>query len=285
MRVLCLHGKGTSGAIFKSQTGKMIAPFEKPSVRFSTNFTPTASFRGLLQGQGIEFDFVDAPLASSPAPGIDIFYPPPFYAFWNGDSLDEIDAARDWLADLVARSGPYDAVMTFSQGCALAATALLHHQAQAQSDPSSGPPPFKAAIFICGGVSLTVAESLGFTVSREAWDRDAASRKALSDRDSASAILAQGANRWTDVDGAGGYSVEDASREVSGPLQIRIPTVHIYGSKDPRYFAGVQLSSFCDPQTRKVYNHGGGHEIPRGEAVSRTIADLVRWALVAGKSG
>ncbi|KAL2008391.1 hypothetical protein VTN00DRAFT_8373 [Thermoascus crustaceus] len=262
MRVLCLHGKGTSGAIFKSQT---------------------ASFRGLLQGQGIEFEFVDGPHASLPAPGIDLFYPPPFYAFWNGDSLDEIHAARDWLADLVSRSGPYDAVMTFSQGCALAATALLHHQAQ--SDPSSSPPPFKAAIFICGGAPLTVAESLGFTVSQEAWDRDAASRKALSDKASAPAILAQGSKRWTDVDGASGYSVEDASREVSGPLQIKIPTVHIYGSKDPRYFAGVQLSSFCDPRTRKVYNHGGGHEIPRGDTVSRTIADLVRWALVAGKSG
>lgn len=131
-----------------------------------------------------------------------------------------------------------------------------------------------------------MAESLGFSVTPGAWEREHASRRALSDKAASSAILAQGSARWTAVDDADSYSVEDAAREVSGPpgLQIKIPTAHVYGSRDPRYFAGMQLSSLCDPQTRKAYNHGGGHEIPRGEAVSRTIADLVRWALAAGRS-
>lgn len=254
MKVLCLHGRGTSGAIFKSQT---------------------AAFRKHLLDLDIEFDFIDGPYCAQPAPGVDLFYEPPYYSFYEHDSLDAIDAARKWLLAVLARSGPYDAVIMFSQGCVLGATMLLLHQAEIPDLP----PPFNAAIFICGGVPLAVAESIGFQIPAEVRERDVAGRRALWTQADSKAILARGADRWAGLPSTG-KSEEDLRREITGPCQIPIPTVHVYGSKDPLYVAGVQLSGMCEETMRRVYDHGGGHEIPRTRDVSKSIADLIRWALV-----
>ena len=60
-------------------------------------------------------------------------------------------------------------------------------------------------------------------------------------------------------------------------LKIDIPTVHIYGIKDPRYTSSMQLAHFCAEDKRRVFDHGGGHEIPRTTKVSDQIAELLRW--------
>lgn len=46
----------------------------------------------------------------------------------------------------IAESGPFDAVMGFSQGAALAASLIIHHSRTRPAEP----PLFRAAVFICG---------------------------------------------------------------------------------------------------------------------------------------
>lgn len=158
----------------------------------------------------------------------------------------------------------------------MGAAALLYHQA----DSPSSPPPFKSAIFICGGAPLTVLERLGFHISMDAWERDFASRKALAEQADSSAILAKGSARWSaGADGVPRPTFDELTKEISGPFQLQIPTAHVYGARDPRYFSGIQLAGLCEAKKRRVFDHGGGHEIPRTEVVSKTIADMVRWAL------
>lgn len=205
---------------------------------------------------------------------MDLFYDPPYYAYWVQESVDAIKAGRQWLRDLIARKGPYDAVMMFSQGCTLGLSSLLLQGAEEPHKPL----PFKAAIFICGGPSFDIAQSVGYQVSEEMKERDRQSRLSLDLQADTSAILAQGAARWTGGH-TGGLSEDDLRAEIQGPFKIDIPTVHIYGNKDPRYLAGVQISAFCNPEKRKAFNHEGGHEIPRRDAVSRRIAMLVEWVL------
>ncbi|KZF26351.1 hypothetical protein L228DRAFT_264758 [Xylona heveae TC161] len=347
MRFLCLHGKGTSAAIFRSQT---------------------ASFR-LRLDPSFEFDFRDAPFASTPAAGIDLFYPPPYYSFWEGTAVSSIRAAHQWLLDLIDRDGPYDGVMLFSQGCALISSFLLYHMAERPDDPI----PFKTAIFICGGVGLPVVEALGIPVSQEAKDWDERTRHELQAQ---AAAIELGQDRWTgkplaSLGGAspspspslsngratstptppppssgtrlspaatnnGFFSLSNGNsgsgtatpvlenttipkswhgvgmtRDGEAPpgatrnkiiddmaaqaaldptnvfgfdctaipqrLIIPIPTVHIYGSKDPRYPASLQLAQFCDPSVRRMYDHEGGHDVPRNKFVSESIAELVKW--------
>lgn len=212
---------------------------------------------------------------------MDLFYDPPYYSWYEGDGIEPVREAYNWLNDYVAKNGPYDAAMMFSQGCVLGSSALLlHHE-----ETPDCPPPFKAAIFVCGGASLSVLEEMGFHVSAEARERDIASRSALALQAGSSSVMTKGADRWTGLGAlSGGLSEEQLRNEINSPYRIPIPTVHIYGSKDPRYAAGVHLSGICEPGKRRVYDHGGGHEVPRTTAVSNAIAELVQWALEQSKS-
>ncbi|KAJ5644543.1 hypothetical protein N7507_010554 [Penicillium longicatenatum] len=254
MKVLCLHGKGTSGAIFKSQT---------------------SSFRAQLRQKDIQFDFIDGPYKSEPAAGVDMFYPPPYYGFWERGSVDDIRTACVWLREYISTHGPYDAVMGFSQGTVLASAYLLFHEEETPYLPV----PFQVAIFHCGGVALQVLQELGFNITPAMHDRDLASRMALASSASVEAILRMGTNRWQGDNSGGGLTEEAIREEVKGPVQISIPTIHVYGTKDPRYTAGVQLSGVCDPEKRRCYNHGGGHEIPRQSVVTNALVELFEWAV------
>lgn len=233
-----------------------------------------ASFRRHLEDLNIEFDFVDGPFESTPGRGVDIFYEPPYYSFYDGESLDSIQKAHEWFMRYIAQHGPYDAVLSFSQGCALVFSTLLVHAAKTPHLPL----PFKAAVFICGGPVFTVAESVGYVMPEETKARDMQSRKDLKVQASSEAILAQGANRWAGTNKLA-VSDEDLRAEIQGPVKIDIPTVHIYGDKDPRYAAGVQLEAFCNLDKARSFNHEGGHDIPRRDVISRQIAWLVRTAL------
>ncbi|KAL4946080.1 serine hydrolase-domain-containing protein [Aspergillus oleicola] len=362
MKVLCLHGRGSSGAIFKSQT---------------------SSIRSRLTDLPLSFDFIDGPYPCSPAPGLDLFYNGPYYSFYPDietenkaeaqtqlpiakTSIEVILKAQEWLEGVIKEGGPYDIVLGFSQGTAIAAAALLLFAAQVQSKakPQSLSPksqfqdrehvdgdglgkeresispksPFKSAIFICGGAPLPLLEHIGYTISPVTKARDIASRAALFSMTSSSSILSHGSNRWSGtsldfpsipnpyshsfsnpygtplptpfltqtqiqpqsqhldlnlglrLDGTLSVSPSltsetDLRREMQGSIKIPVPTVHICGERDPRYVAGIQLSEVCEKSSRKVYNHGSGHEIPRFEAVSGALADLVRWAVRAAEEG
>ena len=58
----------------------------------------------------------------------------------------------NYLADFLTSEGPFDTVMGFSQGAALAATLILREQ------ESSGVQPFKCAIFLSGQLPFDCAE-------------------------------------------------------------------------------------------------------------------------------
>jgi pimeloyl-ACP methyl ester carboxylesterase len=164
---------------------------------------------------------------------------------------------------------------------------LLYHQA---ANPGA-PPPFKVAIFICGGVSLQVLEDLGTRVDQEAHDWDRRTKLLLQQKNDAAAVLRSGRDRWGSIkhedivlDGSNQWDLQNVFgldvTQFSEDLKIRIPTVHIYGSRDPRLPASLQLACLCDSEVRKTFDHGGGHDIPRSKEVSKTIAELVRWSVL-----
>lgn len=181
------------------------------------------------------------------------------------------------------KQGPYDGVITFSQGCALVSSYMLYKQ---WFDPDL-PSPFKFAMFICGGVPITVLKDLGVPVSKEVEELDERTKMQLMEKTKGEITR----DRWQvtdyasvvrraqfDSDDCFGLNLNTIPQE----LKIRIPTVHVYGCKDPRLPATVQLAGLCDPYIRKVYDHGGGHEIPRTKEVSDSLAELVQWGAEKG---
>ena len=178
--------------------------------------------------------------------------------------------------------------MLFSQGCSVIASFLMHYQAANPGAPS----PFKTAIFICGGIPLQVLEDLGVEVSKAAYELDDRSRELLLEKNQDAAVLQSGKERWAgptlteQIFGVDGATARDPKNifgldttKIPENLTIKIPTVHIYGYKDPRYAASVQLAHLCDPENRKMFDHGGGHDIPRAKEVSVAIANLVNWTV------
>ncbi|KAK2768307.1 hypothetical protein FQN54_000160 [Arachnomyces sp. PD_36] len=275
MRFLCLHGKGTSGDILKTQT---------------------CSFRPKLRSD-IDFDFVDGPVTGIPSPDVKLFFEPPYYAFWDEKvTLEGIRASHKWLLELLEKKGPYDGVLMFSQGCGFITSFLLYHRRERPDQPL----PFKTGVFICGSLPLRVLEDLEFPVPQAAYDIEDVTKRELQEKAASLNTMELGGDRWAQP---GGGTKNDArsSFDPSKPIDpqnvfgldftrmppdlgIDMPTVHIYGIKDPRYPGAIQLSQFYNSDLRKTYDHQGGHEIPRQNEVSQRIADLVEWAVSMAQS-
>lgn len=271
------------------------------AIRFPTKHT--AAFRAKLDKSYV-FDFVDAPFASKPAPGIDAIYKKEkTYTWWPQATPEAIRAAHLWVAEYAREHGPYDAVCCFSQGCSLASTMALYraigspaNRGRPGTEAEEETLPFRAAIFICGGVPLSALEDMGLEVPPRAYEISQRTGQLLNS--TAGRLTELAANLKLIRPGVGlwdgnlhdGRLVHDPSvrpdpSDVFGldftrfhaRARITIPTVHIYGSKDPRWPASIQLAEFCDDKME--YDHGGGHDIPRSTEVSNRIADMIRQVM------
>ncbi|AEO66741.1 9a741081-77ae-4704-b6ff-5111685aea1d [Thermothielavioides terrestris] len=264
IRILGLHGMGTSAEIFKSQT---------------------SAFRSKLPPH-FTFVFIDAPFPCAPAPGAEVLFTKrAYYAWWKDQTPNAIKLSHLAVTDYIERHGPFDILMGFSQGCALISSYLLYHARETPDKPL----PFQAAVFICGGVPLPALEDLGVDVTQRARDINEKTarglrKKALYLFDYAANpnLIERGVGLWDDVsdlvhkpdqmpDETDVFGLDFTT--MPKDLRIKIPTVHVYGAKDPRWPASLQLAHFCDQ--RKLYDHGGGHEIPRTSEVSSKIAELI----------
>lgn len=179
----------------------------------------------------------------------------------------------------------------------MAATLTLEIQAGVERTKASRhrQQPFKFAIFICGGLPLPYFAEKGYTISDAAWQYDEQARLALSSQASLKALLQCGSQRWNQQDWTNlEHSKHSSSSHAGSHLATRvfgldlaqvadihripIPTVHIYGSKDPRMGSALQLAGMCRSDKARVACHGGGHDIPRTSGVSDSIARLILWA-------
>lgn len=244
----------------------------------------TVALRAKLD-KAYEFDFVDAPFYCEPAPGIKVLFESGHYAWWPKVTINAIRGAHKWLIDYLEENGPYDAVMGFSQGCSLIGSFLLYHYRETPDEPL----PFKAAIFICGGLPLPVLDDLGLPLSQRVYEINDETVRLLKKRAGALTDLANnldsiqpGKGLWDDTKGLlHDPDVIPDESDVFGldftimpkNVFIQIPTLHIYGAKDPRWPASLQLAHFC--ARRKMYDHRGGHDIPRSTDVSKSIATLI----------
>lgn len=76
--------------------------------------------------------------------------------YYDKSSVSSIKTAIAQLANYIALEGPFDGILGYSHGAALAATFLIQHSRQYPNAPL----PFKCAVFISGGVpaDLTALE-------------------------------------------------------------------------------------------------------------------------------
>ncbi|KAF7715367.1 Uncharacterized protein PECH_001433 [Penicillium ucsense] len=56
---------------------------------------------------------------------------------------------------------------------------------------------------------------------------------------------------------------------------IHIPTLHVLGSQDPMIHTTMALYNVCDSDAADLFDHGGGHIIPRDAQTVSELADMV----------
>lgn len=241
-RILCLHGGGSNGRVFRFQCRALIAQLQ-------------STFR---------FCFVDAPFQSDSGPDVVPTYQNhgPFRRWlrWHPDhpEVDHDTAARFILHSITTAmreddrsgaEGEWVGLMGFSQGAKIAASLLLQ-QPLLESDRKLG---FRFAILLAGSAPLV---SLGPRGLYNPYLADA-SQISLSLMPDVPNVKGRTENR------------------------IRSATVHVHGLKDagrPRH--QQLLEQYCHVGSTRLVEWDGGHRVPIKRqdvtAVVETILDVAR---------
>jgi acetyl esterase/lipase len=216
-------------------------------------------------------------------PGVSAIFPGP-YLGWHPiiPSESELTAARELVLDVLNEEGPFDGLMGFSQGAALAASLVLQHSDQ-------GYPLVDCAVFICGTLPWMLRSELVPLHQKHnancqisvGLDLDNGMQRLLALIEgsvSGECVKNKLSNGHQD-----GYHAQQSQvgllHPANSPLRFPIPTAHIYGGRKDRYFeqskALIELGS--DAHGVKVFDHEAGHIVPRGEFDTGKMVETVSW--------
>jgi hypothetical protein len=202
----------------------------------------------------VEFDFVDAPFEGTPAPGIEKFFEPPYFV-WNRYYVpSEVSKVHDYVRAVVAQNGPYDGVIGFSEGAALAAALLLE---DASSIDRRYVPMFRIAVFLNAVNLLSPSTALG----KKMLENDA--RNAMD-------TFTEGLNKDQ-------YPALDCVYALCAktvPALINVPTLHIVGLKDGFRDFSEDLIKLCEGRSAMAVRSSASHEMPRGQGLKEVARKL-----------
>jgi predicted esterase len=63
-----------------------------------------------------------------------------------------------------------------------------------------------------------------------------------------------------------------------------IPTFHVVGAADPFLDGSMALYNMCDPDSADLFDHGGGHTVPRAKQTVNDLAGMVRDMVVSASA-
>ncbi|KAH8885727.1 hypothetical protein GQ53DRAFT_728710 [Thozetella sp. PMI_491] len=248
MRILCLHGCGTNSDVFEAQLAPLIN-------RLPKNY---------------KFDFLDGEHTVAAAPGIGLLHPGPYFAWHRRHFTKDIQAAHDYINSVIEEDGPYDGVIGYSQGAALAASLLL---SQLDRQPHR-PRPFRFAIFICSVMPVSPSRQVGTPGTSQAmeYEEKFAEFFGLSRKDIATGPGSEVVHFYKPV---GSIAL---SEDTSGAdTKIDIPTLHLLGAQDQFLSFGHYLVNLCEEWKTEVVVSQCGHELPRSkDSIDRAAALVER---------
>lgn len=208
--------------------------------------------------------------------GIDAFFPGPYLSYYTLPTPEEVQNAFDMIDEIIEEEGPFDGVIGFSQGSALASSYILN-------DLRSGRPcnPFKCAIFFNATVPWDL-RSPPFHVSEDGSCRMADTNEPMINFDVNEMVPERGGcNGYT---GPVSYEAKYLHRygspyANSEKAQITIPTLHIVGANDDYLSQSLQVRDLCTMQGRRFLQHRGGHEIPSDRMSSAKVVSEIQSML------
>ncbi|CEL10308.1 hypothetical protein ASPCAL13429 [Aspergillus calidoustus] len=276
MRILCLHGAGSSGAILERQMSNLRRELD-PS---------------------FELVFVDGPFECGRGPGVSQYQTGPFFSHTQGYSPANMAQALSYLEDILEDEGPFDGIFGFSQGSAV--TLSYFHQQQTVGNPVA----VKFACLFSTAMPCSSDANLGHAVISKLREREydltakaGATGKGLTSeerelveilqRTVVDAAIQDPLFPWTDMNIYRRGELDDIPRVMySSALahKIQVPTVHVWGQNDTGYMVQMaQLSSsLCDQSVTKTVLHSGSHDMPKKQIEIKAVLREINWALARG---
>ncbi|KIX00551.1 uncharacterized protein Z518_09616 [Rhinocladiella mackenziei CBS 650.93] len=284
MKILALHGLGASGALLKDQ----LAPF----------------IREL--GASYQFVFLDGAIPCGRGPAVPGWEPGPFQSYATGFSPQEMRETLQRIDVFVKENGPFNGVLGFSLGSAMAISYILDQQ---RRNPDTRPPFCFALLFSPIFVASADDHCYEGLVNRILDDDHANFRGEFPDGDFASlldskeeCIFSEYLKVVLSMHSSVGnilpntrldfLSFEAQAGNVPRLLhpeiykeRIRIPTVHVSGEKDIYAMAEQTrvAEGLCTPSLAQVHRHDGGHDIPFKRSDVQTIISMAKVAAEKGR--
>jgi hypothetical protein len=225
------------------------------------------------------------------------------YAYCKMLDLGSLFEAGSNLLDLLQEEDPpFEGVLAYSSGAALAAQVFLQHESHRRSQPqqTNSSPLFKFAVF-CNAVTPgrlfkledqgVRAEPSNITTFKEEVIQilgivsgfrmkaapqmapQIAKRRIMDEEVVAKSFKAMMLSDGTPFLTDGTYCV--APFDLRHGPQLSIPTLHIRDLEEPRQL-GLEMLEICDARLAREYHHSHGHEFPRGYSEMKEIARLIR---------
>lgn len=232
--------------------------------------------------------------------------PGPFYSYVSGYTPSEMQHALEDLDEFIQDHGPFDGVVGFSQGAALAASYILTQQRQHPTRAA----PFDFALFFSAVVAFSPDEADCEPLIQQLLSKaPPAFRKSFPRADFATLGHAD-YRPWAEylsrsilaLDNIGSQSDnvdhrflsrdQTTSDDVPRPLhpeyikdRITIPTVHITGKRDYPVLLdqSKHLHGMCEERRTRCYRHSLGHAIPTKASEVKAIVKAIEWATEEGK--
>ncbi|CRG86671.1 hypothetical protein PISL3812_03681 [Talaromyces islandicus] len=282
MKVLALHGVGSSSAVLKEQLAPLVSQL----------------------GPGYQFTFIDGAISCDRGPGIPKWFQGPFYTYARGFSPTEISEALEQLNAFIEENGPFDGVLGFSLGGSIAATYTLDRQKKYPGLSS----PFRFAVFISSVGPFASDPSCLHGVVKNLVERSPEAFRAnfplydfgvIEPRERVFAeylalyylvFKELGIMRPAiDLRFFQTLNTDDVPRLLHPLMEkdrIGIPTVHSMGKKENirlSYLSTV-VQDLCDKSLARTHQHQGGHTLPSGKDELQELASSIDWAAKRGMS-
>lgn len=230
-----------------------------------------ASLRNILPSE-YEFIFMDGLFPCEAAPGAAALFSGPYISWYSPPTTTRVAHAHREILAFVDKYGPFDGVMGFSQGAAVAASILLHHELDEVA------PPWRFAIFVCAPLPFSSSVANGID-TRAAFGAPCVTwpvRPDCPDTVPSDLIPDLQYLRGEDHDSSDTAVTEHFYQMFHGAVdKVRISarTGHIIGAKDEWRRHSEELVQLCEKQSRTVLYHQSGHEIP--DEYSEELSDLI----------
>jgi hypothetical protein len=219
-----------------------------------------------------EYYFPEGFIECEAPPGVPALFQGPFYCFYAKPTAEQVKAAYEFVLEVIEEEGPFDGIMGFSQGGALAAMILLHHRKTSPHLPDL----FRLAVFTCASLPFdpdteTQPQPYNTIIDMETGAVDV--RNFLPGD-----VIEQVPMNGFLVPLEDGDVVLRRFHPSCEPTRIDIPTVHIMGKSD--WFLPQQrdLADLCGPD-KFIYVHDKEHALPRDLDFAQKAAALIKQAI------